>query len=211
MREQAERLELGELAPHRRRRHVHARSLDERLRPDGLAGRDVLLDHPPQDLAPAGGELFHPTNRTRVQPHVGRRRGESARADRQPRGRPRTRAQASSSAVTPPPRNRPRRRERERRLAVRRRARRPRARPAPSARAPSVVDRRARARRAAAARRAGARASAAPAPSSARRAARARAAARRRAPARRRSGRSRRRCAAAAPPRVDTAPIPTPR
>ena len=59
MRQQPERLELGQLAPHGRRRHVHARSLDERFRPDGLAGRDVLFDHPPQDLAPAGGELFH--------------------------------------------------------------------------------------------------------------------------------------------------------
>ena len=59
MRQQAERLELRELAPHGRRRHAHARSLDERLRADGLAGRDVLLDHSPQDLAPAGGELFH--------------------------------------------------------------------------------------------------------------------------------------------------------
>ena len=65
MREQPERLELGELAAHGRRRHVHARPLDERFRPDGLAGRDVLFDHPPQDLAPAGGELFHErTDRT---------------------------------------------------------------------------------------------------------------------------------------------------
>ena len=78
MREQAERLELGELAPHRRRRHVHARPRDERFRPDGLAGRDVLLDHPPQDLAPAGGELFH----RRIVPGYRRRQAGAAAAER---------------------------------------------------------------------------------------------------------------------------------
>ena len=31
---------------------AHARPLDEHLRTDGLAGRDMLLDHPSQDLAP---------------------------------------------------------------------------------------------------------------------------------------------------------------
>jgi len=59
MREEPERLELCELAADGGRGDVHSRSLDERFRPDGLAGGDVLLDHPPQDLAPAEGELFH--------------------------------------------------------------------------------------------------------------------------------------------------------
>ena len=51
--QEAESLELSELAAHRRRGDVHARSLDERFRPDGLAGHDVLFDHAPQDLTPA--------------------------------------------------------------------------------------------------------------------------------------------------------------
>ena len=51
MREQAEPLELGELVADRRRRDVEAGTLDERLRADGLAGGDVLLHHPPQDVA----------------------------------------------------------------------------------------------------------------------------------------------------------------
>ena len=65
MRQKAERLQLRELRAHGRRRDTHARALDEHLRPDGLAGRDVLLDHPSQDLAPARGELFHVHDRTR--------------------------------------------------------------------------------------------------------------------------------------------------
>ncbi len=59
MRQQAETLELRQLATDSRRRDVHACSLDERFRPDGLAGGNVLFDHPPQDLAPAGGERLH--------------------------------------------------------------------------------------------------------------------------------------------------------
>ena len=124
MGEQAERLELGELVAHRRRGDVDACPLDERFRPDGLAGRDVLLDHAPQDLALAGGELFHgrPSYRgrprrggarrrsplssvgaSRARAEVSRRRAQATRrsgAERNP--------QASSSAVTAPPRNRPR-------------------------------------------------------------------------------------------------------
>ena len=51
VREQAEALELGELVADGRRRDVEAGTLDERLRADGLAGGDVLLHHPPQDVA----------------------------------------------------------------------------------------------------------------------------------------------------------------
>ena len=51
MREEALPLELGELAAHGRRRDVQARPLDERLRCDRLAGRDVLLHDEAEDLA----------------------------------------------------------------------------------------------------------------------------------------------------------------
>jgi hypothetical protein len=51
MREQAARLELGELVPDRRRGHLQPRSLDEVTRPDRLAGGDVLLDHAREDVA----------------------------------------------------------------------------------------------------------------------------------------------------------------
>ena len=54
MREQPERLELGQLAADRRGGDMQARPLDERLRADGLAGRHVLLDDAPQDLPLAG-------------------------------------------------------------------------------------------------------------------------------------------------------------
>ena len=57
MREQAERLELGELGADGRRRGGDARLLDERLRADGLAGRDEFLDDAPQDLLLARREL----------------------------------------------------------------------------------------------------------------------------------------------------------
>ena len=91
MRQQPERLELGELAAHRRRRDAKPGALDEHARADRLAGRDVLLDDAPQDLALTWREL-HPG------PMVAAERG----------CRPGSR-QASSSAVTPPPRKRPRR------------------------------------------------------------------------------------------------------
>ena len=60
MREQTAPLELGQLAAHRRRRHRHAGALDERLRPDRLPGRDVLLDDAAEDLdLPLGKRLAH--------------------------------------------------------------------------------------------------------------------------------------------------------
>ena len=59
MREQAERLELGELAADGRRRDAEAGALDERLRADRLAGGDVLLDDPPKDVALALADLGH--------------------------------------------------------------------------------------------------------------------------------------------------------
>ncbi len=51
VRQQPERLELGELAPYRRRRDVELRPFDERARADRLPGRDVLLDDAAQDRA----------------------------------------------------------------------------------------------------------------------------------------------------------------
>ncbi len=57
--EQADRLELRQLGAHRGRRRVDLRALDERLRPDRLAGRDVLLDDAPQDLLLTLRELNH--------------------------------------------------------------------------------------------------------------------------------------------------------
>ena len=57
-------------------------ALDERLRADGLAGGDVLLDHAPEDLACARLMLGHLQENSS--------------------------SSASSSAVTPPPRKRPR-------------------------------------------------------------------------------------------------------
>jgi hypothetical protein len=51
VREQAEPLELGELAPDRRRGDVECDALDERSRTHGLAGRHVRLDHAAQDRA----------------------------------------------------------------------------------------------------------------------------------------------------------------
>jgi len=56
MREQAERLELGELGADRRRRRGEPGGLDERLRAHGLARRDVFLDDAPQDLLLTRGE-----------------------------------------------------------------------------------------------------------------------------------------------------------
>ena len=57
VRQQPERLELGELAAHGRGRDAEAGALDEHARSDRLARRDVLLDDPPQDLALPRGEL----------------------------------------------------------------------------------------------------------------------------------------------------------
>ena len=53
MRQQADPLELGELAAHGRGGDAEAGALDERPRADRLAGRDVLLDHAPQDVPAA--------------------------------------------------------------------------------------------------------------------------------------------------------------
>ena len=50
MGEQSERLELGELAADGRRRNAEPGAVDDGLRADRLAGRDVLLDHPPKDV-----------------------------------------------------------------------------------------------------------------------------------------------------------------
>ena len=71
MREQPERLELGELAAHGRRRDAEPGALDERLRADRLAGRDVLLDDAPQDLALARCQL-HPRPMVAADPAVRR-------------------------------------------------------------------------------------------------------------------------------------------
>ncbi len=57
--EQAEGLELRELAAYRRRRHFEPGPLDERARPDWLPRGDVLLDDEAQDLPLAGRELHH--------------------------------------------------------------------------------------------------------------------------------------------------------
>ena len=57
VRQQPDLLELGELAPDRGRRDVHARPLDQALRAHGLARRHVLLDDPDDDLPLALGEL----------------------------------------------------------------------------------------------------------------------------------------------------------
>ena len=57
VREQPEPLELRQLGPHRRAREVEPGALDERLRPDGRAGGDVLLDDPRQDLPLTLGQL----------------------------------------------------------------------------------------------------------------------------------------------------------
>ncbi len=59
MREQPERLELRELAPHGRRGDGEARALDERLRADRLAGGHVLLDDPSEDVALAIADPAH--------------------------------------------------------------------------------------------------------------------------------------------------------
>ena len=50
MGEQTARLELRELVSDRGRRHGQGRPFHERLRADGLPGRDVLLHDAPQDL-----------------------------------------------------------------------------------------------------------------------------------------------------------------
>ena len=58
MREKADRLQLVELAPHGRGGHVEpARTLDEHLRADRLAGRNILLDDASQDLELAVAQL----------------------------------------------------------------------------------------------------------------------------------------------------------
>ncbi len=56
MGQETDRFELGELAAYGRGRHLEPRLLDERARPDGLSGRDVLLDHTSENLAFAGGK-----------------------------------------------------------------------------------------------------------------------------------------------------------
>src|SRR5574339_214756 len=91
MSQEPELLEIGELAPHGRGGDAEPGALDEGARADRLAGRHVLLYHPPQDLPFAGAEL--------VTRHF---------SDGSPDSR-RVRAhQLTSSAVTAPPRNRPR-------------------------------------------------------------------------------------------------------
>src|SRR2546423_15512673 len=57
MREEAERLELRELGAHGRRRGREADLVGERLRPDRLPARDVLLDEAAENLLLAEGEL----------------------------------------------------------------------------------------------------------------------------------------------------------
>src|SRR5205807_8107290 len=49
MREQPEVLELCQLGPDRRRRDAQVGARDERLRADGLARADELLDNAPED------------------------------------------------------------------------------------------------------------------------------------------------------------------
>ena len=56
MRQEAERLELGELRAHGRRGCTQARAFDERLRPHGLARGDELLDDEAEDLLLTRGE-----------------------------------------------------------------------------------------------------------------------------------------------------------
>ena len=57
MRQQAERLELGELGAHGRRRRGEPAALDERLRADGLATGNVRLDDAAQDFLLARTQL----------------------------------------------------------------------------------------------------------------------------------------------------------
>jgi hypothetical protein len=57
MRQQPERLQLGELVPRRRRGDPDAEAFHEHLRADRLSARDVFLDDPAQDLALPGREL----------------------------------------------------------------------------------------------------------------------------------------------------------
>ena len=59
MGEEPERLELGELVANGGGREAEPGALDERLRADGLARRDVLLHDPPQDVALAFAQLSH--------------------------------------------------------------------------------------------------------------------------------------------------------
>ena len=56
MREQAARLELGELVADRRRRDAQTGALDEVPRADRLAGRDVLLDDAREEVALPRGQ-----------------------------------------------------------------------------------------------------------------------------------------------------------
>jgi len=57
MRQQAEPLELGELAANRRSRHVQRDVLDQRARADRLPAGDVRLDDPAQEPPLSAGEL----------------------------------------------------------------------------------------------------------------------------------------------------------
>ena len=101
MREQPEPLELGQLRPHGRGRDRHPGPLDERLRPDRDARRDVLLDDPREDLLLPVGQL-HARALMACDAMVSRCTQLSGE-----------KRQARSAAVTPSPRNRPRGGERD--------------------------------------------------------------------------------------------------
>ncbi len=49
VRQEAELLELGQLVPHGRRRHLHPAAAREGLRTDGLPDREIVLDHVLED------------------------------------------------------------------------------------------------------------------------------------------------------------------
>ena len=115
MGQEAERLELRELAANGRRRDVEAGPLDEHARADRLARCDVFLDDTPQDLALSSSQLHlapmvaadSAVTRPRRAPLPG---GASSRASPCSSSRRASQsAKARSSAVTPPPRKRPRR------------------------------------------------------------------------------------------------------
>ncbi len=59
MRQEPQRLELGQLVPDGRGGEGQPRARDERLRADGLAGRDVLGDDAAENLALPFGQLGH--------------------------------------------------------------------------------------------------------------------------------------------------------
>ena len=81
--EQPERLELGELAADGRRGDAEPRAVDDRLRADRLAGGDVLLDDPAEDVALACAQLVHlQGNRIARQSCSGEARGRRAHGAR---------------------------------------------------------------------------------------------------------------------------------